>query len=87
MFSSDGVTVTLEWTQKNALHSYYISATPDLALWINGSANVNLKLKISYNTLYNVSIFAEPPCGGDNMIGFIDIFYSKFRLESNRIEI
>ena len=51
-FGSDGVMTTLEWTQENSLFSYYVTVTPDMRLWINGSANVNLELRIPYNIIH-----------------------------------
>ena len=68
----------LEWTQENSLYSYYITVTPDMRLWINGSANANLELRVPYNTLYNVSIVATPPCGQDTVTRSTELFYCKF---------
>ena len=74
-FESDGVFILLEWIQEPSL---YVTVTPDMALWINGSANVNLELRVPYNTLYNVSIVATPPCGQDTATHSIELFYRKF---------
>ena len=54
-----------------------------MRLWINGSARVNLELRVPYNTLYNVrgynvSIIATPPCGQDTVTRSSELFYCKF---------
>ena len=77
-FESDSVTTTLEWAQEHSLYSYYVTGTQDTALWINGSASVNLKLKVPYNTSYNISVLAIPPCRRDIVMRFIELFYGKF---------
>ena len=75
-FESDAVIVTLEWHHQDISHnSYYVNITPDIAMRINGSASINLKLKVPYNTLYNVSIAATPPCGQTNVTSFTELLY------------
>ena len=68
----------LEWTQEHSLYSYYVTVTPDTTLWINGSASINLKLKVPYSTPYNVSVVAMPPCRQDTLTRFTELFYCKF---------
>ena len=78
-FESDGVLILLGWIQEHSLYSYYVTVTPDMALWINGSANVNLELRVPYNTSYNISVVATPPCGQDTITRSTEIFYCKFK--------
>ena len=88
-FESDGVMTILEWTQENSLYSYYVTVTPDMELWINGSASINLKLKVPYNTSHNVSVVAMPPCTKDTVevTRFIELFYCKLLTISYNILI
>ena len=56
---TDGVRVTLEWTQENrllqTLYSYSISVNPLVATLTEGT---RVQLKVPYDTPYNVSILA-----------------------------
>ena len=78
-FESDGVTVTLEWYQNRSFYSYYVSVTPDIVMRTNGS--ILLKLKVPYNTFYNVSILATPPCGKNNVTNFTELFYRELNFK------
>ena len=60
IFHVDGITVTLSWTLQHELKSsavaYYVSVVP-LVSFNRGSRNTTLRL--SYNTMYAVSIVAS----------------------------
>ena len=86
-FSSDGVTVNLEWTLLNS-QAYYqqllqnvsISANPPLDnIMFTGSTSVQLML--SYNTLYNVSVTQHSTCRLLNRTTFILLNYSKLYIQ------
>ena len=55
---SNGVRVTLEWltpeNQTSYSYSYNITVIPQIAFMI--TEGTRIKLKVSYNTIYNVSI-------------------------------
>ena len=70
----DGVTVTLEWTQGNPLYTYHVNTVPQ-TIPILFSGNANVTLRVSYNTLYNVSVLAEHLCGDSNITIFTQLFY------------
>ena len=61
IFQIDGITVTLSWTLQHELKgsavSYYISVVPLVASFNRGPRNATLRL--SYNTMYAVSIVAS----------------------------
>lgn len=77
-FESDGVTVILELYENAYFYSYYVSVTPDIVMRINGS--IHLRLKLPYNTFYNVSILATSPCGQNHVIDFTELFYRELRI-------
>ena len=61
IFHIDGITVTLSWTLQHELESsavsYNVSVIPLAASFNQGSRNATLRL--SYNTMYTVSIVAS----------------------------
>ena len=65
-FGKDGVIVTLEWTEENSLYLYNVSVSPQLEVTFIG--RVGIQLKVPYNSLYNVSVVAVPPCPHQNEI-------------------
>ena len=92
LFSSDGISVVLEWNVSN-VQIYYqqllqnISAnivpnSPKMALMHTG--NRTLQLMLSYNTLYNVSITRPGICGQPNQTVFVELNYSKIKYLNNR---
>ena len=68
-FEKDGAIVTLEWTEENSLYSYNVSFSPQLEVMFIG--RVRVQLKVPYNSLYNVSVAAIPPCQQSNVTTFI----------------
>ena len=70
----DGVTVTLEWTQKSSLYSYYISSVPQITPHYIESSKI--QFNVSYNTWYNVSATVVHQCGQTN-VTFFELTYSK----------
>ena len=84
-FSSDEVTVNLEWTFVN-LQTYYqqlltnvsVSAEPKLRnMTFNG--NVTVQLVLSYNTLYNVNVTQHSICQQLIQTKLFELKYSKLR--------
>ena len=73
-FESDGVVVTLEWIQQK-FHSYSVNVVPQQEYSV---INMTVaQLSVSYNTFYNVSIIASPPCGHSNILNFLGLYYCK----------
>ena len=83
-FSSDVVTVSLEWTLLN-LPVYYqqllcnvsINAVPPLRSKIF-ARNMRAHLTLSYNTLYNVNVTQHSTCQQLIQTKFLLLNYSKF---------
>ena len=71
-FVSDSVMVIMEWNQRD-FSSYNISVTPQLALEYTVD-NLRVQLNVPFNTFYNVSIIASPPCG-QNSYNFVELHY------------
>ena len=58
-YEADNVTVTVEWTPQEGV-TYTTSVSPLTSIAITG--NSSRQLTIPYNTNYNVSVEAAPPC-------------------------
>ena len=81
LFESDGVTVTLEWHKNSYFDSYYVSVTSNNIIAMRTNGSIHLKLKVPYNTFYNMSILATrvlPQCGTNNVTNFTELFYHEF---------
>ena len=82
-FSSDGVTVNLEWTllysqvyYQQLLQNVIVNVDPPLDnVMFTGSTRVQLVLL--YNTLYNVSVTQNSTCEGLVQPTFLELNYSK----------
>ena len=70
-FESDSAVVTLEWIRRNS-YLYNVSVAPLLELAYSDITRITFN--VSYNTYYNVSITALPPCGLSTAIIF---YYGK----------
>ena len=83
-FSSDVVTVSLEWTLFNKqiyyqqlLRNVSVSADPQPnSVMLTG--NMRAHLMLSYNTLYNVSVTQHSTCQQLIQTKFLLLNYSKF---------
>ena len=82
-FSSNEVTVTVEWTLLNSqlyyqqlLHNVSISADPQPKT-IMFAGNMRVQLVLSYNTLYNVSVTQPSTCQQLVRTKFLQLDYSK----------
>ena len=82
-FSSDGVTVNLEWTLLNSqvyhqqfLQNVIVNVNPPLDN-IMSTGNMRVQLILSYNTLYNVSVTQNSTCQQLNQTMFLELNYSK----------
>ena len=72
ILESDGIRVSLEWTLENeSLYSYSVSINPLVAFML--TERTSLQLKVSYDTLYNVSIQSIPRCGQRNLTTSIKV--------------
>ena len=73
---SNGVRVTPEWltpeNQTSYNYSYNITVIPQIAFMI--TERTRIKLKVSYNTTYNVSILTTPQCG---VAPSIELYYDE----------
>ena len=58
-YEVDDVIVTVEWTPQEGV-TYTTSVSPLTSITITGSSSS--QLTISYNTNYNFSVEAAPPC-------------------------
>jgi hypothetical protein len=58
-YETDDVIVTVEWTQLEGV-TYTTSVSPLTSIVVTG--NTSRQLTISYNTKYNLSVEAAPPC-------------------------
>ena len=74
-YGSDGVTVTLELAEVDPMNTYHIIVIPPSPSMFNASTGLRAMLTMSYNTMYNVSVLAESPCGRENVTYFSDLFY------------
>lgn len=70
-FGTEGVSVTFQWPQN---YSQNISIIPYLPIDSTGNYNTGIKVNVSYNTTYNVSITPLDPCG-QTYIG--ELYYGK----------
>ena len=59
-YETDNVTVIVEWTSQEHV-TYTTSVSPLTSVTVTGSSS--RQLTISYNTNYNLSVEAAPPCG------------------------
>jgi hypothetical protein len=86
-FSSNEVTVTLEWTLLNS-QSYYqqllsnisVNAVPQLNN-VMPTGNMRVQLTLSYNTPYNVSVTQHSTCQLLIRTTFLLLNYSKLSLD------
>ena len=59
-YEIDNITVTVEWTQlEGVTYTTRASDSPLTSITITGNSS---QLTISYNTSYNFSVEAAPPC-------------------------
>ena len=58
-YEADNVSVTVEWTPQEGV-TYATSVSPLTSVTVTGSSS--RQLTISYNTNYNFSVEAAPPC-------------------------
>ena len=72
-YETDDVIVTVEWTPQEGV-TYTTSISPLTSITITG--NSSRQLIISYNTNYNFSVEAAPPCG-PNPTAVIPLNYGK----------
>ena len=70
VFGTEGVTVTFQWPQD---YPHNISIIPYLPIDSNGN-NISIKLNVSYNIMYNVSITSLDLC---SRINHYELFYGK----------
>ena len=81
-FGKDGAIVTLEWAEENSLYSYNFNISPQLN--VTFIERVRVQLKVPYNSLYNVSVAAIPPCRHQNDIvnNFVglSLHYSEYQV-------
>ena len=59
-YETDVVIVTVEWTPQEGVLRYTTSVSPLTSIAVTG--NSSRQLTISYNTDYNLSVEAAPPC-------------------------
>ena len=75
---SDGVIVTLNWTQQSTFLSYHTSVFPNLATTDLHTEVTGVQLKVLYNIRYNVTIEASHLCGKYSLMTIIALYYSKY---------
>ena len=82
-FSSDGITVTPEWTLLNS-QDYYQQLLRNISVSTNPQPNnvmftgdMRVQLTLSYNTLYNVSVTQHSTCRQLNQTKIIELNFSK----------
>ena len=59
-YSSDNVTVTVEWNQPVLYSAYTVTVVPLVPIVSTGSTSY--RLAIPYNTEYNLTVEAAAPC-------------------------
>ena len=69
---SDGVQVTLEWTQGNQTSASTKMLWQQLAL-----TETTFQLEASYDTSYNVSVIAIPQCGQRIVTTTVELYYGE----------
>ena len=79
-YESDGVTVTLEWTEETSLYSYHIIITPYLPFINNSFGSTTVHFKVPYNIAYDIGVVTTPP----NPCGQNDIHFEVHYGELNR---
>ena len=77
-FESDSVMVTVEWMEESPFYSYHIIVVPQVEFMFTGRDTV--QLKVSYNTLYNVSVVASSSCGLNNVTNMTELFFSELKI-------
>ena len=77
-YEAETVTVTVEWVEKvGAVYSASISPMDQVLVIINESTlNLSVQLVLEYNTEYNLSVVAIPPCGA-NATASITLYYGE----------
>ena len=71
VFRIDEVTVTLQWSNKS---SYIVSVSPNPPF--KSSLSTGILLRVSYNTLYNVSVLCLDLCGRNSVF---EIYYGELK--------
>ena len=74
---SDGVQVTLKWTQENltvSFYSYSVSVNPQVPS-LEFPEQTKVQLKVLYDIFYNVSFQAVPFCKQGITIAFVQLYY------------
>ena len=72
-FSSDSVTVNLDWTEEDGV-SYNVSVTPPLM--IRKVCSTCVELTVPYNIVYNVSVLSTLS-GCNTAATVVELIYSK----------
>ena len=61
-YSTETVTITLEWSQgEDILYDFTVLTSPHAPVQTNGTTSTRAQLVLSYNTQYNVSVVTH--CG------------------------
>ena len=81
-FDRDGVSLFFEWPDLNeSFTDVHLSATvlpPARIVVRNGSNAVHINIRVSYNTLYNISVFITSLCGSVKLVtSFNHLYFSK----------
>ena len=74
---SDGIRVTLKWTQENvtvSFYSYSVSVSPQVPS-LEFPEQTKVQLKVLYDIFYNVSFQAVPFCKQGITIAFVQLYY------------
>ena len=74
-YTSDSVTVILQWTQEYPFYLYNFTIVPYLS---SNSENKKVQLKVPYNAMYNVSVVVENLCG-ENFTTFFELYYGELK--------
>jgi hypothetical protein len=77
-FERDDITISLEWNSNQSDYDivYNVSISPQPATDTSIESG-RMNVTVYYNTHYNVSIYAAPPCGEYNLTEFLEFYYGK----------
>ena len=74
-YSASNVTVTVEWDQLTVYSTYTVTVVPLVPTVFTGSTSC--RLKIPYNTEYNLTVEAAAPCRSNTSTASIRLKYGE----------
>ena len=78
-FDTDGVSLFFEWPELKSFNDVHLFATVlPVARIVEQNESNGVHIRVSYNTLYNISIFVTSLCGSQRLVtSFSELYFGK----------